>query len=188
MSIYQIRDADIVKVLCEKSNAGIDVDVMYEPTPYTHAFNQKRGDDTDLFSLLHNSNVQLHQRPENLKALFPKGHYHSRYIILDHSRFLLTTGNFDETTFDNYRDSGVVFTKEKNEAIFTTLAELFMRDIKNKSFYDLLNYETLIIGPHFQREKILAYLAKSTKNLKLHGSRPVGSAVTSYACLMFYTT
>ena len=25
-------------------------------------------------------------------------------------------------------------------------------------------------------------------DLKLHGSRPVGSAVTSYACLMFYTT
>lgn len=168
MSIYQIRDADIVKALCEKSNAGLDVDVMYEPTPYMHAFNQKTGDDTDLFLLLTNSNVHLHQRPENLKTLFPNGHYHARYIILDNSRFLLTTGNFDETTFDHCRDFGVVLTKEKNEAIFTTLAELFMRDIGDQSISDLPNYETLIIGPHFQREKILAYLAKSTKNIKMY--------------------
>lgn len=154
MSIYQIRDADIVKALCEKSNAGIGVDVLYESIPYTHAFNQKTGDDTDLFSLLHNSNVQLHQRPENLITRFPKGHYHARYIILDNSLFLLTTGNFDKTTFDHCRDFGVVFTKEKNETIFTALAELFMRDIRNQSISDLLTYETLIIGPHFQRELV----------------------------------
>ena len=31
-------------------------------------------------------------------------------------------------------------------------------------------------------------LKRAIDLLKLHGSRPVGSAVTSYACLMFYTT
>ena len=35
---------------------------------------------------------------------------------------------------------------------------------------------------------LILSIVQNTVQLKLHGSRPVGSAVTSYACLMFYTT
>ena len=37
-------------------------------------------------------------------------------------------------------------------------------------------------------ERICGFIYDGQLFLKLHGSRPVGSAVTSYACLMFYTT
>ena len=40
----------------------------------------------------------------------------------------------------------------------------------------------------FRMMKQMDVAMNITRDLKLHGSRPVGSAVTSYACLMFYTT
>lgn len=49
MSIYQIKDAEIIQALCNKSEAGIKVDVIYEEAPYQHAFNQGVGGDSDNF-------------------------------------------------------------------------------------------------------------------------------------------
>ena len=168
ISIYQIKDADIINALCEQANAGVHVDIMYEETPYQHAFNRVVRDQENLLTQVLNSSVRLHQRPENLKKTFPKGHYHARFIIIDKSRFLLTTGNFDETTFDHCRDFCVVFAKEKNEAVFNILIDLFDRDISNQSISDLPESSALIVGPLNQREKIVSYLKRAQKSVKMY--------------------
>ena len=169
MSIYQIKDAEIIQALCNKSEAGINVDVIYEETPYQHAFNQGVGADSDnLLAQIKSSKIRLHQRPENLKTLFPNGHYHARYIIIDNNRFLLSTGNFDGTTFDHCRDFCVIFSKDKNQVVFKALVDLFNRDIKNESIADLPESEDVIIGPHNQREKILSFLGRAKSNVKMY--------------------
>ncbi len=168
MSIYQIKDAAIINALCERAEAGVNVDIIHEETPYQHEFNKAIKDQGDLLTQVINSPIRLHQRPENLKTAFPKGHYHARYIIIDKNRFLLTTGNFDETTFDHCRDFCVVFTKEKHETIFNTLLNLFDCDIKNQSIGDLPESNALIIGPLNQREKISSYLESAQKSIKMY--------------------
>lgn len=168
MSIYQIKDVAIINALCERAAAGVKVDVIYEETPYQHAFNKVVKDQGDLLTQVFNSSIRLYQRPENLKRAFPKGHYHSRFIIIDQNRFVLTTGNFDETTFDHCRDFAVVFTKEKHEAVFNILLDLFNRDITNQSISDLSESDVLIVGPHNQREKIVSYLKGVQKSIKMY--------------------
>ncbi len=168
MSIYQIKEPDIIEALCAQSTKGVRVDVICEETPYQHAFNKRIQETEGLLTKLLNANVHLHLRPENLKKHFPKGHYHARYIIIDKDRFLLTTGNFDETTFDHARDFCIIFSKEKNETIFNTLLQLFDRDISNQTISDLNESPSLIIGPHGQREKIIGFLSGATKNIKMY--------------------
>jgi cardiolipin synthase len=168
ISIYQIKDAAIINALCERAEAGVQVDIIYEENPYQHAFNKAVKDQGDLLTQIINSPIRLHQRPENLKTAFPKGHYHARYIIIDKNRFLLTTGNFDETTFDHCRDFCVVFMKEKHEAIFKALLDLFDRDITNQPISDLPESKALIIGPHNQREKIVSYLEGAQRSVKMY--------------------
>ena len=168
MSIYQIKDADIVEALCERSANGVAVDLMYEGHPYQHAFNQKTDSQDALFTSLFDSRITLHQRPENLQTAFPKGHYHARVIIVDNDRFLLTTGNFDETTFDHCRDFAVSFKKEKNPEVFDLCVAVFNRDISNQSISDLPDMETVLVGPHFQREKVIQFLSKATHKIKIY--------------------
>ena len=168
MSIYQIKDAAIINALCERAEAGVQVDIIYEENPYQHAFNKAVKDQGNLLTQIINSPIRLYQRPENLKKAFPKGHYHARYIIIDKNRFLLTTGNFDGTTFDHCRDFAVIFTKEKHETAFNTLLDLFNSDITNQPISDLPESKALIIGPHNQREKIISYLEGAQKSVKMY--------------------
>ena len=40
MSVYHIKEADIVQALCERSANGVVVDLIHEEQPYQHEFNK----------------------------------------------------------------------------------------------------------------------------------------------------
>ena len=78
----------------------------------------------------------------------------------------------DGTTTNRLVKNGkILFNDHANQDAIKDLKQIFQEDVKSylPQFYN-------------------AGIAHPYKDLKLHGSRPVGSAVTSYACLMFYTT
>lgn len=166
MSAYQMRDMQVADALINCAQRKVKVELILEENPYKHDFNQDDSQETILPRLLA-AGVTVHNRPGYLKDEHPKGHYHARYIIIDSKRLLLTTGNFDECTFDHCTDFALCFNKKDFPAEFEAIQTLFVKDANN----ELLSASvpsSVIIGPDQQREKIIAFLNTATRSIKLY--------------------
>ncbi|MBY0281051.1 MAG: FAM83 family protein [Alphaproteobacteria bacterium] len=166
MSAYQMRDAQVADALIKCAKRGVKVELILEENPYQHAFNQDNSQEVILPRLME-AGITVHSRPQYLKDLYPKGHYHARYIIIDSKRFLLTTGNFDECTFDHCIDFALCFNRDAHPIEFDAIQSLFINDTHNNS-QSFAVPSGVIIGPDQQREKIISFLNTATKNIKLY--------------------
>jgi phosphatidylserine/phosphatidylglycerophosphate/cardiolipin synthase-like enzyme len=166
MSAYQMRDREVAEALINCTQRKVKVELILEENPYKHAFNQDNSQETILPRLI-KAGVTVYGRPQYLKDAHPKGHYHARYIIIDAKRFLLTTGNFDECTFDHCTDFALCFNKDDYPAEFEAIQTLFVKDANNERSADPIP-SSVIIGPDHQREKIIAFLNTATHSIKLY--------------------
>ncbi|MCX7337733.1 MAG: phospholipase D-like domain-containing protein [Alphaproteobacteria bacterium] len=167
MSAYQIKDTAIVDSLIGRAKSGVTVELVVEEDPYRHDFNKDNSQKSQVKRLL-DAGVRVYGRPLNLKERYPTGHYHARYILIDSKRFIITTGNFDETTFDHCRDFAVAFSKKDHPGEFSLLERLFEKDAHNELFPDMPPLSSVIIGPDHNREKIIAFLRTAQKTIKLY--------------------
>lgn len=166
MSAYQLKEPDIIQALLQAALKGLNIEIILEKAPYQHAFNKEKTE-TDTILMLLKAGVQFYWCPENIKEKYPKGHYHARYIFIDSKRFLLTTGNFDVSTFDHCRDFAVTFNKDKYPKEFWILQTLFKKDTHDEVFKSSSS-PFVIIGPQGQREKIIDFIKTTQKSLKLY--------------------
>lgn len=166
MSAYQIKDPMIAEALIQCARRNLKVELVLEESPYEHAFNRDNSQ-TMILPKLIEAGITIYGRPQYLKDMYPKGHYHARYILIDSKRFLLVTGNFDETTFDHCRDFAIGFNKDTYRVEFETLQSLFINDAHNEPLSSSVP-PAIIIGPEQQREKIITFLKTAQRNIKLY--------------------
>ncbi len=166
MSAYQMKDPVIAQALIDSTKRGAKVALIVEKNPYKHAFNVDDKQDVILQQLLA-AGVVIYERPEYLKVSHPTGHHHARYLLIDSKRFLLTTGNFDETTFDHCRDFAVTFNSYAHPGEFAALQMLFESDIQNVPLPATFP-ASVIVGPDQQREKIVNFLRAAKKSIKVY--------------------
>lgn len=166
VSAYQLKDPDLAQALIDSTKRKVRVALIVEKNPYKHAFNVDDKQDVILQQLLA-AGVVIYERPEYLKVSHPTGHHHARYLLIDSNRFLLTTGNFDETTFDHCRDFAVTFNRAAHPEEFAALQQLFESDIHNLPLPSAFP-ASVIIGPDQQREKIVSFLRTAKKSIKLY--------------------
>lgn len=167
MSAYQMKDEATGKALIMAARRGVKIDLILEETPFKHDFNRDASQQKILPLLQGETNITLHKRPQFLKRKYPKGHYHARYIIIDQQTFLLTTGNFDRSTFEYCRDFAIVFTHDINPEAFKFLQNLFKNDIMDNP-QSVSSPYGVIVGPEGQKEKILRFIESARKSIKLY--------------------
>ena len=166
MSAYQVKDPGITDALINCAKRGVKIDIILEESPYKHSFNQDNSKSNLVVKLLE-AGVTIHGRPEYLKKKHPNGHYHARYFIVDNNRFVITTGNFDETTFDHCRDFAVTFNKNADEKLFSSLQDLFNLDTANKALCNIKS-SSIIVGPQHGKRKFISFLKRAKKSIKLY--------------------
>ncbi len=166
MSAYQMKDPDIAAALVGCTQRNVKVELMLEENPYEHDFNRDNSQETILPKLIE-AGVIIYGRPQYLKDQHSKGYYHARYILIDQKRFLLTTGNFDECTFDHCRDFAVGFNRDSYPQEFDSIQTLFINDASNEPLTIPVPV-SVIIGPDQQREKIISFLNTAEKSIKLY--------------------
>ncbi|MBY0462056.1 MAG: hypothetical protein K2Q34_02625 [Alphaproteobacteria bacterium] len=166
MSAYQMRDREVAEALINCTQRKVKVELILEENPYRHDFNQDNKQEEILPKLIA-AGITIYGRPQYLKDAHPKGHYHARYIIIDAKRFLLTTGNFDECTFDHCTDFALCFNKGDYPAEFEAIQTLFAKDANNEPISSPVP-SSVIIGPDHQREKIIAFLNTAEKSIRLY--------------------
>jgi phosphatidylserine/phosphatidylglycerophosphate/cardiolipin synthase-like enzyme len=169
MAAYKVQDPDIAHALAAKSQEGVSVRLIVEKNPYQHAFNKGGGEDVQLAKLIA-AGVTIHERPAHLQEKYPLGHMHVRYLIVDGKKIVLTTGNFDETTFDHCRDFAFVINinpGEEGKEKFQVLQGIFNADWNNEPI-NIPEQLPIILGPEGQRERIAQFLKMSKKTLQIY--------------------
>ncbi len=166
LGAYKIEDPRIADALIKSLERKVVVRVILEKNHYQHEFN-KDSQDLVLEQLL-KAGAIVHERPDELKEKYPGGHMHARYFIVDGEKLVLTTGNFDQTTFDHCRDFAIVIHKnEENKGQFQLIQEIFERDWDNNPTAPSTE-PTVILGPEGQREKIATFLNTATQTLQIY--------------------
>lgn len=166
-SAYQIKDPMIVEALKKKAQAGVSLRIIVEEDPYQHSFNKDDGQPTLLLSLME-VEVPIRGRSGILKMKYPKGHNHARYLIIDGQQLILTTGNFDETTFDHCRDFAVVVNKNNQQECLPLIQAIFESDWNDKEVITPHNNVSIILGPEDQREKIARFLNAAKEKVQIY--------------------
>lgn len=167
MAAYQIKDPQIAGALQQKAQGGIAVRMIIEDNPFEHAFNKDSQQDY-LLPALKEAGVEVKGRPDALQAEHPGGHYHARYLIIDGKKLIVTTGNFDETTFDHCRDFAIVIDKKGNVDKFMSIQKIFENDWKSLPVSIPSDQAAIILGPDGQREKIQDFLRSAKKSIKIY--------------------
>ncbi len=166
-SAYQVKDPMIVEALKKKAQEGVSLRIIVEEDPYQHSFNKDGGQPTLLLSLM-NAEVPIRGRSGLLKMKYPKGHNHARYLIIDGQQLVLTTGNFDETTFDHCRDFAIVVNKNNQQECLHLIQTIFDSDWNDKAAAILDDPTSIILGPEDQRKKIAQFLNTAKKKLQIY--------------------
>lgn len=167
IAAYQIKDPALTQALIQKAKAGVKIDILIEPTPYLHSFNQSPAHHA--LAQLTEAGINIHEGPEYLKALHPTGHNHAKYIIVDGEHFILSTGNFDESTFDHCRDFAVVLNVRQHPEELSLLRELFVRDMRNQGYdWNTVCPKSIVVGPDGQREKVIQFLKEAKSSVKIY--------------------
>lgn len=166
-SAYQIKDPRIAEALKKKAQAGVSLRIIVEEVPYQHSFNKDGGQPALLLSLM-DAGVRIRGRSGVLKMKYPEGHNHARYLIIDGQQLVLTTGNFDETTFDHCRDFAVVVNQNNQQECLHFIESVFESDWNDKVAMIPDGNASIILGPEDQRKKIAQFLNTAKKKLQIY--------------------
>lgn len=167
LAAYQIKDPQIVDVLATRASRGIRVRLIIETNPLIHAFN--KAEQGPHLEKLREAGVEIHTFPPTRQGKKTNGHLHAKYMIVDGVKFVLCTGNFDETTFDHCRDFGVVISNNKeNKEQFKFLQDLFEGDWENNPRATASGHPSIYLGPENQREQIITFIKSAQKTLWLY--------------------
>jgi len=165
-SAYQIKEPMIVEALKKKAQEGVSLRIIVEEDPYQHSFNKDDGQPTLLLSLM-DVEVPIRGRSGILKMKYPQGHNHARYLIIDGEQLVLTTGNFDETTFDHCRDFAVIIKGNQQECL-PLIQAIFESDWNDKEATTPHDNTSIILGPEGQRGKIAQFLKTAKKKVQIY--------------------
>lgn len=166
ISSYHFKDKELADGLLAAHRRGVQVRLITEENTYAHNFN-KHNQGIDVISPLKAAGILVQGRSEALKRKYPKGHNHARYMVMDGDQVLISTANFDPSSFENNRGFAITFSKEKDPEVLDTLQSLFDGDWAQEE-REVPSPPTLIIGPAHQREKILAFLNSATRTLHIY--------------------
>lgn len=167
MVAYKVQDPKIARALADKAKLGVVVRIIIGTNQFQHEFNKVEQDPS--LEILIASGIAIHERPTNLKAKYTNGHLHAHYVIIDGKKLFLTTGNFDQTTFDHCRDFGIVLIRnDETEDKFQLLQSIFEGDWNNEPLSLPVTQASVILGPEGQREQIEEFLNSAKKSLQIY--------------------
>ncbi|MBT4879890.1 MAG: hypothetical protein HON43_02825 [Alphaproteobacteria bacterium] len=165
ISVYHLKDPKLVDLLIKKKNDKVAIRIITDSVQYDHAFNKANA--TDAYKKLRNAGIPVRSTPAGIQKAHPKGHYHAKFILIDDTKLLLTSGNFDETTFDYCRDFGVILEAKSNPKEIESLKSLFLSDWENRPA-SVTKDSSLLVGPEGQRKKLIEFLLSAKKSLNVY--------------------
>lgn len=166
LSVYRMRGQLFIDTLLDLRRNNIKVQLIVEDRP-TRYWGHDIKTENQAIMELKKAGVEVVNRPQYLAKKYPEGHYHARYIIIDGERFIISTAHFNESETRATRDFAVVFEKLENPSEAVLIQTLFNYDIAGKTF-NMATPNSLIIGPEYQREKIIRVLDMARHSIKIY--------------------
>jgi phosphatidylserine/phosphatidylglycerophosphate/cardiolipin synthase-like enzyme len=166
LSAYRMRGNLFIDTLLDLRRNNIKVQLIIEDRPPRYWGHDIKTENQAIMELK-KAGVEVVNRPQYLAKKYPEGHYHARYIIIDGQRFIISTAHFNESETRATRDFAVVFEKKDNPSEAVLIQTLFNYDIAGKPF-NMATPNSLVIGPEYQREKIIRVLDMASHSVKIY--------------------
>lgn len=160
---YKFTDMQLTAALKKACKRGVKVRVLSESNTYIHSRTSSKKVSLESIEKF---GAQLFYTPKTIKQI------HGKLIIIDKKIAMISTGNFDQESFDGIKGKEpaardfFITTSEPN--VVKNLQDIFNKDINEKKIKSNIDYKPLIIGPCHQRQKFLDLINNSNKSIKIY--------------------
>ncbi|MDQ7008920.1 MAG: phospholipase D-like domain-containing protein [Candidatus Gracilibacteria bacterium] len=153
IEVYMLTEKKIKIALFNAKNRGVDIKIILEHSPYlAKSLNRKYFEEYKDAGL----NITW-SNPQNYTL------NHSKIILIDNNKLILSTGNFTASNFKKNRDL-FIFTEDKY--IINAFNNIFNSDFIGEkiTFYE----DNLVISPDYSRIKIEKLISSAKNNIKIY--------------------
>jgi phosphatidylserine/phosphatidylglycerophosphate/cardiolipin synthase-like enzyme len=149
ITMYQLGNADMVDAIEDAARRGVEVRLIFDRDQWVN--------DNARPSLVA-AGVEVHDSPAHFS------HYHAKTIVVDGTRAIVMSANFNDYSLSGERNHGVILDDPWDIA---DLEEVFEHDWAGRASVLGLACTRLVLGPDNSRERITALINSATSSLKM---------------------
>lgn len=169
LGIYRLEDSELIQAILDASDRGVQVNILindfdmsgspFDLTQFSTTI-QKLGENRNAYERLNfHPNISIKTFPTDLCFL-----YHSKFLVIDGRKSLISTFNFNSNGLCGARNLGVII---EDPALGKSLNQVFYSDFNNLPVPESIP-DNLAIAPINYLEQIQNFIQTSHKTLDIY--------------------